>query len=128
MMVFAARTALYDGLKTALEQMEKGRLDKKTLVLIGDGGDNASDTTKAEIIRLVEESLATIYTVGIYNPEDKDKKPGFMKHLAEVSGVGDLPGKAGQFREVRAGVELGGFDFFAEGREDSSPIEPRRQG
>jgi VWFA-related protein len=80
------RTALYDGLKMAIDHMEKGRLDKKTLVLIGDGGDNASDTTKDEIVRMVEESLATIYTVGIYNPDDKDKRPGFMKRLAEVSG------------------------------------------
>lgn len=80
------RTALYDGLKMALEHIEKGRLDKKTLVLIADGGDNSSETTKDEIVRLVEESHATIYTIGIFNPDDKDKNPGFLKHLAEISG------------------------------------------
>jgi Ca-activated chloride channel homolog len=80
------RTALYDGLRMALDHIEKGRLDKKTLVLISDGGDNASDTTRDEIVRLVQESLTTIYTVGIFNPHDKDKNPGFLKQLAEVSG------------------------------------------
>ena len=80
------RTALYDGLMEALAHIEKGRLDKKTLILIADGGDNMSETTQEAIIRRVGESLATIYTVGIFNPDDKDKDPGFLKQLAEISG------------------------------------------
>jgi VWFA-related protein len=80
------RTALYDGLKAALEHLKKGRLAKKTLVLISDGGDNMSDISKEEILNLIEESLATIYTVGVYNPDDKDKNPGFLKQIAEISG------------------------------------------
>jgi Ca-activated chloride channel homolog len=80
------RTALYDGLREALEHLEKGRLAKKTLVVISDGGDNMSDTTRDEIIAMVQRSLATIYTVGIYNPQDKDKNPGFLKDLAKISG------------------------------------------
>ena len=80
------RTALYDGLMESLDHIEKGRLDKKTIVLIADGGDNMSDTTRDEVVRRVRESLATIYTVGIFNPHDKDKDPGFLKHLAEISG------------------------------------------
>jgi VWFA-related protein len=80
------RTALYDAIKTALEHIEKGRLDKKTLVLISDGGDNASDTTRDEIMKMVERSIVTIYTVGIFNPEDKDKNPGFLKDIAKLSG------------------------------------------
>lgn len=80
------RTALYDGLKTALEHLENGRLDKKTLVLISDGGDNMSETTRDEIMKMAEESLATIYTVGIFNPGDKDKDPGFLKDLARLTG------------------------------------------
>jgi VWFA-related protein len=80
------RTALYDGLKSALEHLDKGRLAKKTLVLIADGGDNMSDTSREEILNLIEESLATIYTVGIYNPDDKDKNPGFLKQIAKISG------------------------------------------
>lgn len=33
------RTALYDALMAGFEHLDKGRLDKKTLVLISDGGD-----------------------------------------------------------------------------------------
>jgi len=80
------RTALYDALRTALQHLEKGRLDKKTLVLISDGGDNASDTTHDQILKMAEQSLATIYTVGIFNPDDKDKNPGFLRGLARLTG------------------------------------------
>ncbi|HYO79871.1 MAG TPA: VWA domain-containing protein [Bryobacteraceae bacterium] len=80
------RTSLYDAIRDALKHLEKGRLDKKTLVVISDGGDNASETKRDEIMKLAEESLATIYTVGIFNPEDKDKNPGFLKDLASLTG------------------------------------------
>lgn len=80
------RTALYDALKLALTHIEDGRLDKKTLVVVSDGGDNASQTTRDEIMAMAERSLATIYTVGIFNPDDKDKNPGFLKALASLTG------------------------------------------
>jgi Ca-activated chloride channel homolog len=80
------RTALYDAIKMSLEHLEKGRLDKKTLVLISDGGDNTSETTKDEVMALIERSIATIYTVGIFNPDDKDKNPGFLKDVAALTG------------------------------------------
>jgi len=80
------RTALYDAIRTALEHLKKGKLDKKTLVVVSDGGDNASETTHAEIMKMAEASLATIYTVGIFNTDDKDKNPGFLKSLAHITG------------------------------------------
>jgi len=80
------RTALYDALKLGLEHLEKGRLDKKTLVLISDGGDNSSETTKDQIMEMAERSLTTIYTVGIFDENDKDKNPGFLKELAKLTG------------------------------------------
>jgi VWFA-related protein len=80
------RTSLNDALKSALEHIELGRLDKKTLVVISDGGDNASILHEGEIVNIIERSLATIYTVGIYNPDDKDKNPGFLKKISNISG------------------------------------------
>ncbi len=80
------RTALNDALKMALEHLDKGRLDKKTLVLVSDGGDNASDVTKDEIVKLAEHSLATIYTIGIFDADDRDKNPGFLRELAKITG------------------------------------------
>jgi Ca-activated chloride channel homolog len=80
------RTALYDAISTAIDHLAKGRLAKKTLVVVGDGGDNMSDITKRELIRRAENSLVTIYTVGIFNSRDKDKDPGFLRRLAKITG------------------------------------------
>ena len=37
-------------------------------------------------MRLVEESTATVYTVGIFDPDDPDRNPGVLKQIASVSG------------------------------------------
>jgi hypothetical protein len=37
-------------------------------------------------MRLVEESAATVYTVGISDPGDPDANSGVLKHIASLSG------------------------------------------
>lgn len=85
----AGQTALYDALYLALEQLDRGRRDKKTLVLISDGGDNRSQHTLNEVIEMAQKSTATIYAIGIYDAEDKDANPGVLKRLASLTG-GDV--------------------------------------
>lgn len=80
------KTALYDAVEEGLEQLKLGRREKKALVLISDGGDNTSVHTRREVVNLVEERPATIYTIGIYDDEDPDRTPGLLRHLAEISG------------------------------------------
>jgi len=80
------RTALNDALKIALTHLEKGVQAKKTLVLISDGGDNASELDTGAVYRLAEQSRATIYAIGIYDSDDRDKNPGFLKRIASISG------------------------------------------
>jgi len=80
------RTALYDALEMALHQLDMGRRDKKTLVLISDGGDNISQHKLPDVMHDVLTSAATIYTIGIFDDDDPDKNPGVLKQLANVSG------------------------------------------
>jgi len=86
------RTSLYDAVVVGLNQLEMGRRDKKTLIVVSDGGDNASTHKFGEVMRNVLESRATIYTVGVFNAEDKEKNPEVLKRMADVSGgVAYLP-------------------------------------
>ncbi len=80
------KTALNDAVVAGLEQLELGRRDKKTLVLISDGGDNASKHNRPEMLDLVEKSAATIYTVGLFEQEDPDKDPFILRKLSRISG------------------------------------------
>jgi Ca-activated chloride channel family protein len=80
------RTALYDAIEMSLHQLEFGRQAKKTLVVISDGGDNHSTHTQQEVMEDVLSSLATIYTIGIYDEDDPEKDAGVLQKLAHVSG------------------------------------------
>ena len=90
----AGRTALYDAILSSLHHLEQGKRDKKTLVLISDGGDNSSTHGSEEVMRMVRESRATIYAIGIYDTDDHDQNPGLLRRLAHVSGgEAFFPGK-----------------------------------
>ncbi|MGA2213210.1 MAG: VWA domain-containing protein [Bryobacteraceae bacterium] len=80
------RTVLYDAMMMALNQLQFGRRDKKTLVVISDGGDNHSQHTLEDVTREVLMSVATIYTIGLYDEDDPESNEGVLKKLAQVSG------------------------------------------
>jgi Ca-activated chloride channel family protein len=80
------RTALYDAILAGLHQLDMGRRSKKTLVVVSDGGDNASTHTLREVIHTALKSQATIYTVGVFDRDDKDRNPEVLKKLAHVTG------------------------------------------
>jgi VWFA-related protein len=79
-------TALYDAIAKALDRLQEGRHEKKVLIVISDGGDNASRHTLAQITALASRSTAIIYTVGLFTPEDPDRNPAVLNHLAEATG------------------------------------------
>jgi Ca-activated chloride channel family protein len=79
-------TALYDGLAVALEQLKKGKWDKKVLIVISDGGDNASVHKLARIVSMVNQADAILYTLGIFDADDDDRNPRVLKQLSRISG------------------------------------------
>ena len=80
------KTALYDAVAAALEHLKKGKRDKQVLIVVSDGADNASRQDAARTIALAKQSEAIIYTIGIYEPDDPDRNPGSLKHLAKATG------------------------------------------
>jgi VWFA-related protein len=79
-------TALYDAIVKALGRLQEGRHDKKVLIVISDGGDNASVHNLAQVTDLAGRSTAIIYTVGLFTPEDPDRNPAVLNRLAEATG------------------------------------------
>jgi Ca-activated chloride channel family protein len=79
-------TALYDAVAKALQRLQASDLDKKALLVISDGGDNASKDSLARLLKMAEQSSALIYAIGIFDEEDPDKNPGVLNRLARVTG------------------------------------------
>jgi len=79
-------TALYDALAVAIEHLKLGNQDKKVLIVVSDGGDNASKSNLHQVLAMAEKSDAIIYTIGIYTDEDPDKKPDALKKLSNATG------------------------------------------
>jgi Ca-activated chloride channel family protein len=83
------KTALYDAVEAGLKHLTQGRRDKKTLIVISDGGDNASHATRQDMLAKVESSLATVYTIGLFDEDSRDRDPRILSRLAKISG-GDV--------------------------------------
>src|SRR5215471_610213 len=77
------KTALYDAVAAALDHLKKGNRDKQALIVVSDGADNASRHNLAQIMAQARQSDAIIYTIGIYDKDDPDSKPGSLKRLAK---------------------------------------------
>jgi Ca-activated chloride channel family protein len=110
------RTALYDGLMAGLDHLAKGTRARKVLVVISDGGDNASEATLDRVLARARDSNAAIYTIGIYDNDDMDKNPGVLKSLARTTGTERyLPRSPGDLlraceriaRDIRGGYTIG---------------------
>jgi len=82
----AGRTALYDAIAVALGQLKQGHQDKKVLLLISDGGDNASHLQLDEVVRRARESRAAFYAISLSDAEGKEQNPKLLKRLTKISG------------------------------------------
>jgi len=98
-------TALYDGILYGLHHLELGKQDKKSLVLISDGGDNASTHQFKDVLDAVQSTRAIIYTVGVFDQEDPDRNPGLLRRLASISGgIAYIPEHLDQLEEICRGI------------------------
>jgi len=80
------QTALYDGMAAALNHARLGTSDKRVIILISDGGDNASKHTLPQVIDMAKHSAAIIYTIGIFDEEDNDRNPNVLARFARETG------------------------------------------
>jgi Ca-activated chloride channel family protein len=79
-------TALYDAVAAALDHLKKSNWDKKVLIVIGDGEDNASKQTLDHVLVMAGQSDAIIYTIDIFDENNTDRDPRTLKRLAKASG------------------------------------------
>jgi len=80
------RTALYDAIANGLDYLARGVSERKVLVVLSDGGDNASRFTREEAVHAAQRSNAVIYTIGLVEERQSDANPALLRELARASG------------------------------------------
>lgn len=84
-------TALYDAVYLGVERVTRGTHQKRAMLVISDGQDNASRYNFGEVRRIMKESDVVTYSVGIMDRGDSASANGmqgqaFLDELSSVSG------------------------------------------
>jgi Ca-activated chloride channel family protein len=81
-------TALYDAIVASVVHLKNNtRLDRKVLLVITDGRDNASQETLQEAMRrLQQKDGPTLYAIGLLGDELKPSDSGALRSLADSTG------------------------------------------
>jgi len=86
------RTALYDAVAQGLDHLQLSHLQRKALVVISDGGDNASLCKRSDILALARQSQVMIYSIVLEDEFTKEQDPKVLRQLsAETGGVAFYP-------------------------------------
>jgi VWFA-related protein len=80
-------TALYDGVAAGLQRLQLGHAGKRALIVVSDGGDNASRRTYDGIVTLTQRSDAVIYAIGLLGVSGEDEEDAaLLKRLCKHTG------------------------------------------
>ncbi|MBI2187192.1 MAG: VWA domain-containing protein [Acidobacteria bacterium] len=83
----AGRTALHDAVIAGLDHLEQATHQKRVLVVLSDGKDNASRQTRDDMLNRARRSDAIVYTVSSANRRNGlESDPRVLRRLARVSG------------------------------------------
>jgi Ca-activated chloride channel homolog len=80
------QTALYDAVALGLQHLAAGRSERKALIVVTDGGDNASRLKYKQVRDLAHASQAVIYGIGLTGAELQEEGPNNLKRLCSDSG------------------------------------------
>ena len=101
------RTALYDGIAEGLQHLQLGHAERHALVVVSDGGDNASRRSYADVRALARRSGAVIYAIGLLgtSPVVEDEDAGLLKRLCrDTGGVAYFPRKTDEISAMASEI------------------------
>jgi Ca-activated chloride channel family protein len=101
-------TALYDAVIGSLDHLKKGSRDKKILLVVTDGEDNASRHSLENAVEQAQRNNAVIYAVGVFSDED-------IKHDHRAM-------KKARTALAQLASATGGLAFFPEDVKDTEAI------
>jgi VWFA-related protein len=123
-------TAIYDTVIASADYLEKGaKHDKKILLVITDGEDNASMKTLEQAVSAVQqENGPTVYTIGILEKGDKAAKRArrALERLSlETGGIAFFPSDLSEVDEISRQIA---HDIRSQYAIGYKPIRPQSEG
>jgi Ca-activated chloride channel family protein len=95
------RTALYDAVAEGITHLRLGTWNKRALILVSDGGDNASHYTFPQVLEMARSSHAVIYAIGLLSESEQDENPHILRRLShDTGGLAFFPGARGSIAAI----------------------------
>jgi len=99
------RTALYDAISQGLHHLQYAHWQKKALIIISDGGDNASHLKYSQVLAEARQSQAQIYSIGLVGSDSVEENPELLRRLSkDTGGVAYFPREAESVESVSAKI------------------------
>jgi VWFA-related protein len=87
------QTALYDAVAAGIKHLQLGSREKKALIIVSDGGDNASISKYSDVLNLARQSHVVIYSIGLIAGPGEEENPRVLDRLCkDTGGISFLPG------------------------------------
>jgi Ca-activated chloride channel homolog len=64
-------TAMRDAIRMSIDELKKGKRDKKVLLVVTDGNDNASLISLENLVRSAQQNDILVYAIGLLSEEDR---------------------------------------------------------
>ena len=80
------RTALYDAVLLGIDHLRLSSWQKKALLIISDGGDNASSHKYSEVLAQARQSQVSIYAIGLVDEFGEEENPKILEELCKDTG------------------------------------------
>jgi VWFA-related protein len=98
-------TAMRDAVSMSLDYIrDKGKKDKKVLLVITDGADNASNITLEKVVARANQGETLIYAIGLFTEEEKHEgvkaKRALNELTAATGGLSFYPKDVGEVQEL----------------------------
>jgi len=91
-------TALYDAVVGSLDHLKKAHKDKRVLLVITDGDDDASRKSFEYTVKAAQQSNALIYAVGVFSDYDQSHDKRMVRHSKKIlSELAESTGGAAYF-------------------------------
>ena len=79
-------TAMRDAISMSIDYMkDEAKLDKKVVLVITDGDDNASSVTLEQLVRKAQQSEILLYTIGLLSDEDRGAARRAQRAMVAIS-------------------------------------------